>query len=277
MPLPQEILDSIPEDYRENETLKKFDDVGALAKSYVEANSMLGRAIRIPGEDAGEDDRAKFLEKLINNAPELMMKPDLSERDQSEEFFTTLGKPLAPDEYTRPEDVKLDENVEAELRQVLHEANLTDAQFQKVIQQFSERESQRQEQMSLAQEESMGELKGKWGVTYEDRINAAQRMNEQFYPGRDFAEVSPKEMEALYNIHVAHTGKAAPAAHQQQANEGMTPQEAQEQADEIMRKVHDPKSNLSHEEKMRLINKRIDLLTRYAGFSRDVNDLRVSR
>ena len=35
MPLPSEILETIGEEYREHESLNDFNDVAALAKSYV--------------------------------------------------------------------------------------------------------------------------------------------------------------------------------------------------------------------------------------------------
>jgi hypothetical protein len=274
MPLPNDILENLPEELRTNETLNNFNDVGALAKSYVEARSMLGNAIRIPSEDAGEEDRARFLEKLVNNAPELMVKPDLSEPEQSEAFYKTIGRPDDPAGYTKPENVKLDTEVENELRNVLHAAGLSDAQFQKVLGAFSEREAQRQELVKASMEEATGDLKGKWGVTFEDRVNAAQKINEEFYPGRDFASVSPAEIESLYRVHESMTGKAAPAAQQESAPSGMTPQEAKERAEEIMRKVHDRSSNLSHDERMTLINKRMRILQEAGVVGGSLDDLR---
>ena len=42
---------------------------------------------------SGEADKTAFLEKLINNAPNVMLKPDFSEQTQSQEFYRTIGKP----------------------------------------------------------------------------------------------------------------------------------------------------------------------------------------
>jgi hypothetical protein len=276
MPLPNEILEQLPEEYRENETLSRFNEVGDLAKSYVELRSLQGRSIKIPGEDAPEEDRKQFLEKLVNNAPELMYKPDLADTEQAEAFYRTFGRPEAPDKYSRPEDVKLNEDVEAELRKVFFDVGMTDAQFKKAMQAFSQQEQATLERRNEAIDEYTRELKGKWGVTFEDRVKAAEKINAEFYPGRDFGSISPKEIEALYKVHESLTGKGPQAATQGgQQSVGMTPGEAKEQAEEIMRKVHDPKSNLSHAEKLKLIEKRIKLLTEYAGYSDNMSDFRA--
>jgi hypothetical protein len=203
-----------------------------------------------------------------------MMKPDLSEPEQAENFYKLAGRPDEAAGYTRPEDAKIDENVESELRDVLFEAGVSDAQFQKIINRFSAAEMERQETMQSVNDAAMSDLKAKWGLTIDERINAAQQINEEFYPGRPFSEVSPKEIESLYAIYQSTTGKGPTVALQEGSSQGMTPAEAEERADEIMRRIHDPKSNLSHEEKMKLQKKRMDMLVKYAGREGTIDSLR---
>lgn len=276
MPLPPEILEHIPEEYRANETLNRFNDVGDLAKSYVELRSLQGRSIKIPSDDAGEQDRKEFLEKLINHAPQLMLKPDFAEGEQAQAFYRTLGRPEKPEGYQRPEGVDLNPDVEAELRQVLFDIGVSDKQFQKAMQAFAQREAQAKEAQASQIDQDTQALKGKWGVTFAERLKAAERINEQFYPGREFGRLTPHEIEALYNVHVSLTGKGPQAATQGGGEQqGMTPAEAKERAEEIMKRVHDPKSNLTHQEKLALINKRIDLLAKYAGYEKSIDSLRA--
>ena len=52
--LPPEVIESLPEDIRGNATFEKFNDVGALAKSYVELEGYRGKSIGIPGTDPKE-------------------------------------------------------------------------------------------------------------------------------------------------------------------------------------------------------------------------------
>ena len=93
MPLPEEILEQIPEEYRGHDSLNDFNDAAALAKSYVETKAMVGNSIRVPGPDAGEEAYQEYLNKIISHDPKLMMKPDFAEAEQSHEFFRTIGLP----------------------------------------------------------------------------------------------------------------------------------------------------------------------------------------
>jgi hypothetical protein len=277
MPLPQEILEKLPEEFRENETLNRFNDVGDLAKSYLESRSMLGNAIRVPSEDAGEEDRKQFIEKVQKNAPELMLRPNFEDPEQSDDFYRLIGRPDEPDAYGLPEDVSLNDEVVNELKRVSHDVGLSEAQFKKMVKSLASQEAERQELLQTKIEEKTEELKKEWGVTYKDRIKAAERINEEYYPGRPFETLNPAEVQGLYKMHVALTGKDAPAANQGDQGDGMTPAEAEERYAEIMRKVRDPKSDLSREEQQRLIKKAMGLLTKYAGYSDSIDGLRAAR
>ncbi|GAG81166.1 unnamed protein product [marine sediment metagenome] len=113
-------------------------------------------------------------------------------------------------------------------------------------------------------EEAMESLRGKWGMAFEDRSTAAKEINKEYYPDRLFDNLTASEREALYAISESLTGKGAQVAGQGDGQvAAVTPTEAREQAEEIMRRVHDPKSELDHSAKMALINKRIKLLQKY--------------
>jgi len=261
--LPAEIADSLSDEVKTDPTLNQYNSFEDALKGHINTKAAMGRSIRIPGDDAGETDRNAFLEKLINNAPEVMLKPDFSEPDQSADFFRTLGKPEEFSKYENPEGTQLNAEVEAQLREVLFEANLTDAQYKKVVKRFSDMDSQTAENNQSMFDSSLNDLKGKWGTTFEERTNAAKKMNDEFYPGRDFDNLNSTERESLFNISVSMTGKGAQAGMMPPEPTGMTPAEAREQANEIMRKIHDPASNLDHTEKMRLINKRADIMRKH--------------
>jgi hypothetical protein len=276
MPLPDDFLEQLPEEYRDNETLKRFNSPVDLAKSYVELRGLQGNSIRIPGKDAGEEDRKKFLDSLLTNAPNVMLKPNFDEKEQNDEFWRTLGWPDKPEAYDPGEEVKLDDDVLNEIRTVAHDARLTTAQANKLIKAFNDREMERQNIIGSKIEGMTKELKQQWGVTFEDRVNAAQKINEQFYPGREFSALSPKEIEALYKVHESLTGKGpqAPSQDGQQSSRD-TPEEAKEKYAEIMRRVHAPDSDLSRDEKLKMVQKGMDILVK-AGVARaDLNELRA--
>ena len=57
--------DSLPEDLRGNPSLKNFNDVGSLAKSYVHAQRMVGAdKIPLPGNNSTDDDWSRVYDKL---------------------------------------------------------------------------------------------------------------------------------------------------------------------------------------------------------------------
>ena len=235
MPLPNEILESLPEELRENESLNRFNSIEDLAKSFVETKSLVGQSIRIPPPEAGEEVRAEFINKLINNAPELTFKPQPDQPEQAEEFYRLQGKPDDFAKYENPEGLQLNEDVEAELRQILYDANVSNAQYQKVVKAFADRDQETQQSFAQMQEQAQSELKGKWGQAYDDRVNAAKKANEEYYPGREFDKLSPAEIEGLYNVHAAVTSGGPQAATQQNPpSDKLPPDEALRRADEIM-------------------------------------------
>lgn len=261
--LPAEKAESLSDELKTNPTLAQYNSIEDILNGHIKTKSMVGSSIRIPGPDAPEEDRKTFYDKLINNAPDLMLKPNLDEPEQADEFFRMAGRPDEATKYTKPEGVSIDESVENELRNVLFEAGLTDRQYQKVIKRFGEAESQRVEMETNQREEQQAELKSKWGMVVEERIDAARKINEEYYPGRDFASVSPKEIESLYAIHTSMTGKGPQVALQEANTGGMTPEEAMERGEEMMRKAHDRTNDLTDQERSDLVRKRIKLLQKF--------------
>lgn len=261
--LPAEMADTISDEYKQNPNLTKYENFDGFLKGHLNAASLVGNSIRVPGEDAGETDRNEFYQKLMNHAPNLMLKPDFSEPEQSGEFWQTLGKPDDVAKYEMPEEAALPEEVTAEMKQIAFESDMTASQFKKWAAGMSSRHSEATGKATEVTEAQMTELKNEWGLTTDERLNAAKKMNEEFYPGRDFNSLTAAEKKGLYNIHSSMTGKGPQGPEQPHQGAGLTPQEARTQADEIMRKVHDKNNNLSHAEIMGLIDKRTKILQKY--------------
>jgi len=261
MPLPNEVLETLPEELQGDENLAKFNSIADLAKSYKEMSAFQGRSIRIPGEDAGEEARQEFINKLVNNAPELMVKPDFTNPEQADEFYATLGVPDDYSKYENPEDAELDPEVEGQLREVLHTAKLTPAQYQKVVKQLSDMNREAIENNNQLRKTDMESLSGKWGNALEQRMEAAKKANEEFYPGRSFDSLTSGEIEGLYRIHESVTQKAPTQAAEQpkEVSNRLTPAEAEAQAAEIMRNPKLWDERTPAEEKRRLMARVVEL------------------
>ena len=60
MPLAEDQAALLPEDVRSDPGLQSFNDLGGLAKSYLETKSMVGRSIQLPSKDSKPEDVDKW-------------------------------------------------------------------------------------------------------------------------------------------------------------------------------------------------------------------------
>lgn len=77
--------DHLSDEFKTNKTLEQYKDLNGLAKSHIELNKMMGSSVRIPGEDATEEDLNKFYTKL--GRPETSEKYELQNPKELPEGF----------------------------------------------------------------------------------------------------------------------------------------------------------------------------------------------
>lgn len=121
-----------------NEALANFEDVGALAKGFIDAKAYQGASIKIPGEDAGEEAHTAFRQKLLDKVPTLMSKPNLENQEQSVDFYRSLGMPEKSDGYEipkpdMPDGIEIKSGKAEAFRAIAHKHGLTAAQFKGVM------------------------------------------------------------------------------------------------------------------------------------------------
>lgn len=168
-------LDALPEDLRGNESLKDFKDVAGLAKSYVSAKSMLGSSIRIPGEDASDEARQEFYEKL-QSIPGVTRLPDMDNPEAMADLFNKLGRPESPDKYNveLPEELGINSEMYSEFAKIAYEAGLTQEQVNKVMGFEVGRLKAEAEHMTEQREAAVAALKQAWGADYDNRLAGAK-------------------------------------------------------------------------------------------------------
>lgn len=190
----QSFIDTLPEDLKGDPSLKDFKDVQGLAKSYVNAQKMLGNSIRIPTEEAGEDALRQFYDKL-ENVPNVLKVPDGKNKEEVEQFFYKLGRPMKAEQYKYdvPEDVELNKTVVESFNKVAHSIGLTNAQANHLInfqlQKDRENFTAHQEKQT-ARQATMKEI---WGKDFEARRNGAKIVADAF------AAKYPNEVRDLVN------------------------------------------------------------------------------
>jgi hypothetical protein len=161
--------DSLPEDLRSDASIKDFKDLPAFVKNFKELQSHLGLSLRIPSENAGEEDRKTFREKLQKQVPGLVDSKDEAS------LLKALGLPESAEDYKPPETVKLSEPTIAEVRAFAKENGLTKAQAEKVFRKQAETEEARATVISKAQ----AEIRAEWGAATDERRALAAEFAEK--------------------------------------------------------------------------------------------------
>lgn len=168
-------LTSLPEELRKEPSLATFKDPAALAKSYVEAQKLIGaKRIALPGEKASDA--------------------------EWESFYNQIGRPDTHDKY---EDVVLKDekgNVKfspdpaeaAELKKFFHKMGLTGRQA-KMMQEYSlnflDKNNQNHDAAEKQKNEAaIQELKAKWGDKFDLNVDTARAVIKKF-GGENAAEI----------------------------------------------------------------------------------------
>ena len=167
--------DSLNEDIKESPAFKDIgDDVNDLAKNFLDAQSHLGNAIRIPSSEASEEDVTAFHTRLQEKVPGLIRTPSTEDEGSIEAFLTALGKPEKPEGYSMPEieGVDIDPDRGNLFKKTAHELSMTDAQLKGFLGKMYEADLDQQDMVSNARQEDALALKKEWGVTHEPRMKA---------------------------------------------------------------------------------------------------------
>ena len=147
----------IPEDLRSHKSLTKFKTAGEAAKAYVNLESMLGKRIEIPGDDASPEVKAAFR--------------------------TKLGVPEKADDYENPavpEGQQLDAGLFGDFKKIAHEAGIPKAAAKKLADWYVGLEQRRMTEFAArtekAKAEGMKALHAQWGGATSDNVGIIQRL-----------------------------------------------------------------------------------------------------
>lgn len=194
--------ENLSDDLKGNESLATFDTIEALAKGFVETKALVGSGLRFPSEDASDDQNQEFLDRVLEKTPNLMMRPNFDDAEQSTEFFRTLGMPEKAGDYEIAvyEERKWDETREEQLRSLAHEARLTATQYKQLSEGMLKFDHEGMSTGEAKTMEEMSALKQKWGMTWEDRRGLANKVRTAFLDFIPEAQMDAKTIEALYAI-----------------------------------------------------------------------------
>ena len=235
---------SLPDDLRENPTIKDTPDIQTLAKRLVDSRSQLGNSIRIPGADAPQEDWDKFHQKLIDRDIGLTKLPDPTDTEAMTTVYDALGRPKEVSEYHRPEEwaYMTDERFGA-LAAKAHEAGLTKRQFETLVNSVSQMDNQFVASAQEQRQSEINQLKGEWGRAFEQKsqraaviakqLNAPQPLQEALAAG----DVDAATLRWMDDLASKFGGEGNGLVSGEGAVSEYTPNEVREQMNEITRKM----------------------------------------
>ena len=147
--------ETISEEFRTNPNIEKFTEIDALAKSYINAVSMIGQdKVPVPNQNSTED--------------------------QWNEVYSKLGRPESPDKYkleVNSDLVPLDESSVKSFAENAHKLGLNNKQAQGILEYYknSMEGSAQQAQIDTEtyQAQAEQELRKEWGRSFDDNIKKA--------------------------------------------------------------------------------------------------------
>ena len=160
-------MKSLSEPLQKSKSLSKFDNVDALAKSYTELESELGKRVRIPSQDASAEEWQKYYERV--------------------------GRPKTADDYAIDRG-KTDDAIVRSFKAAAHEAGLTVAQAEKVFGSVRDvtdsGQKLRMEQYTARMKEADAMLRKEYGPQYDAKVSDARKAYDVLFDEKTKADIA---------------------------------------------------------------------------------------
>ena len=251
-------------EYRENPAIKDFTDINGLVKSHLDTKSMVGKMVRIPGEDASQEDVQAFRDKLLSAELGVIPTPNLDDPAEAAAYFLKMGTPAEADGYTAVEG--MDPQRFANLSKLAHQAGISDKQFAQVAGAMVTEGNASNEAIIAERTAGIDTLKTEWGEAYPEKFARAQRLAEATKaPAGLLAAMSANAVDAatmrwLDGV-AASLGGEGSNLQDLGAVTHDTREELEHQRDELTRRLQGDE-RMPTSERTRLIAKNVDLTTR---------------
>ena len=239
--LPENWKDILPDDIKNNGVLNNVTSLSQMAKMTIDARQYGSTSIRIPSEDASQEDKDAFKKDIMTKIPDLMMKPDIDNQESFNNVMKTLGAPDDVAGYSTqevPDAIK--DNVTLLSEKAL-EAGLTKNQFSTITDGIISDYKNNTEQAYGRAEEQKTALKTEWGAAYDEKIETISHFAKQTGFSEDFVHaiqdghVDKTNLQAFETVIKGYEGGAIEIGRQATNPAAkMTPAEADAQLNELM-------------------------------------------
>jgi len=259
--------DSLPDTMQGATALQDVKSVESLAQQFIDQGKHLGNAIRIPGEDATTEDQQAFRQRLLDKNIGLMHTPDLTDDDAMGAIYDTLGRPKEATEYHRPEK-GIDDARFTMIADLAHKAGISNKQFESVIGNIVAADNESLDASIAERETGLTELRSEWSTAYDSKIARAGKMAELTKAPQGLIDaikagsVDAGTLKWLDSMSESLGGENSEMISQvNDAQTGITKEEARERAGEIMRTIGDmPQSDPRYQG---LLEKRLKFIEIY--------------
>lgn len=168
--------DSLPEDVRSWEEVTNSKDSESFWKQMTDMKGHIGQSIRIPSEEAGDEDWKTFNEKLVAKVPTLIKRPDPEDAEGMGLLYKAMGHPESADKYEMPKfenESELDLTQVTSFQPIAHKYGLTQKQFAGIIQDMTQGNLTASLETQKNHTEAMQSLRVNWGLKYDTNMEKA--------------------------------------------------------------------------------------------------------
>lgn len=255
-------LDSLPEPFRDAPFISKAKTPEEAVNEIKNAASYMGQSIRIPGEDASEEDRKAFYEKIMEKAPGVMPRPT---EDNMDEFYKALGRPDNPDDYNVEfdEDDVVPPDFES-FSKLAHKYGLSQDQFRGILKDVVADQKVQLETQSAEQKQELKKLSEEWGVAFDQNIGKVKNFLRLTDAPEGIVDLisngamSPEEIKWIHSIATQTKSPTELAEQDKNYTAALTPSEARNRIQEMLNNQDHPYWNATDPRHKEAIDKMIE-------------------
>jgi hypothetical protein len=239
--------EGLPEGLADASFFKGADSLEGAITAVNNAAAHMGSSIRIPSEEAGAEDKSAFIAKIMEKAPSLMRKPDITDPTAMSEFYQSMGMPKESAEYK----IELEEGKElpsdfSGFAAMAHKAGLTNDQFKGVMTDIMAEQDTQTGINEALQRDEIKALATEWGAAYEQNMAAIKNFlllsdaPEGLVTLLAEGTMSTNEMKWIHQVATATKSTTELNTQPNNAVIVMTPSEARNQIQEMLNNQEHP-------------------------------------
>ena len=259
-----EWIASLPEQLHDLPYLKDAESPDVFKERVVNAASWMGNSVRMPGDDASDEDRQEFRKRVLERDEGLMPVPV---GDDLTGVFRKLGTPEKPEAYKTPEGVDLPPEALGQMKAMAHKANMTQGQFEQYLSEWNTANTAATTEAQNKQAEALQALKSEWGAAYDQRtteiadfLKTNSSTPDSVLKSLQDGTLPAEQVRWLYSLADAVSTEDSQFHQQQPDTAGMVPPiEAEAQAEEINKRLLSESATMGKAERQSLMLKMLRL------------------